>query len=128
MWSLPGQATTPRDWRFAFCYLICRHSPGSHTTPRGQYQCRHVQSERSAGAFWLGGADIIDELRIRWPNGQMQTLLEVSVDQYLTITIPDPGDFDGDGNVDGRDFLAWQRNPNIGNLADWQANYGMSRW
>jgi hypothetical protein len=58
----------------------------------------------------------------------MQTLLEVSVDQYLTITIPDPGDFDGDGNVDGRDFLAWQRNPNIGNLADWQANYGMSRW
>ena len=34
------------------------------------------------------------------------------------------GDFDFDGDVDGRDFLAWQRNPNIGNLNDWQANYG----
>jgi hypothetical protein len=34
------------------------------------------------------------------------------------------GDFDGDGDVDGRDFLVWQRNPSIGNLADWQANYG----
>jgi hypothetical protein len=35
-----------------------------------------------------------------------------------------PGDFDNDGDVDGRDFLAWQRNPSIGSLADWQANYG----
>lgn len=34
------------------------------------------------------------------------------------------GDFNGDGTVDGRDFLVWQRNPSIGNLADWQASYG----
>ena len=34
------------------------------------------------------------------------------------------GDFDLDFDVDGRDFLAWQRNPNLGSLADWQANYG----
>ena len=36
-----------------------------------------------------------------------------------------PGDFDLDGDVDGRDFLVWQRNPGVGNLADWQANYGV---
>src|SRR5690606_23764585 len=35
-----------------------------------------------------------------------------------------PGDFDFDGDVDGHDFLAWQRDPNLGDLADWQANYG----
>ena len=23
-----------------------------------------------------------------------------------------------------RDFLVWQRNPSIGSLGDWQANYG----
>jgi autotransporter-associated beta strand protein len=39
------------------------------------------------------------------------------------------GDFDNDGDVDGRDFLAWQRgnSPNplsAGDLAAWQANYG----
>jgi hypothetical protein len=34
-----------------------------------------------------------------------------------------PGDFNGDGAVTGRDFLAWQRNPSVGNLADWQAAY-----
>jgi hypothetical protein len=35
-----------------------------------------------------------------------------------------PGDFDQDGDVDGRDFLLWQRNPSVGNLSDWQNNYG----
>jgi hypothetical protein len=40
-----------------------------------------------------------------------------------------PGDFDNDDDVDGRDFLRWQRkqSPNNGSLADlqaWQANYG----
>jgi hypothetical protein len=40
-------------------------------------------------------------------------------------TPPLTGDFDGDGDVDGRDFLAWQRNPSGGDLADWQNNYGV---
>jgi hypothetical protein len=37
-----------------------------------------------------------------------------------------PGDFDSDGDVDGRDFLVWQRNTSVGNLSDWQTNYGSS--
>jgi hypothetical protein len=41
-----------------------------------------------------------------------------------------PGDFDGDDDVDGRDFLVWQRggSPNAlsaGDLAEWQANYNV---
>ncbi|MAT70525.1 MAG: hypothetical protein CMJ58_13490 [Planctomycetaceae bacterium] len=35
-----------------------------------------------------------------------------------------PGDFDGDGDVDGRDLLALQRDPQLGSLASWRANYG----
>ncbi|QEG37239.1 glycoside hydrolase family 44 protein [Bythopirellula goksoeyrii] len=34
------------------------------------------------------------------------------------------GDFDDDGDVDGHDFLAWQRNPSVGDLVDWQNGYG----
>lgn len=34
-----------------------------------------------------------------------------------------PGDFDGDGDVDGRDFLTWQRDPGVGSLLDWQNSY-----
>ncbi len=41
---------------------------------------------------------------------------------------PQPADFDGDDDVDGADFLAWQRGfPAIysdNNLADWEATYG----
>jgi hypothetical protein len=35
-----------------------------------------------------------------------------------------PGDFDQDGDVDGRDFLWWQRNTSVGALGGWQENYG----
>ena len=35
------------------------------------------------------------------------------------------GDFDTDGDVDGNDFLTWQRNPSVGDLADWQSDFGL---
>ena len=34
------------------------------------------------------------------------------------------GDFDSDGDVDGSDFLVWQRDQGVGFLSDWQAGYG----
>ncbi len=34
------------------------------------------------------------------------------------------GDFDSDGDVDGADFRLWQTNTGVGNLGDWQTNYG----
>ena len=34
------------------------------------------------------------------------------------------GDFDGDDDVDGSDFLAWQRDQGVGSLAEWLGNYG----
>ena len=39
----------------------------------------------------------------------------------------DPGDHDGDGDVDGADFLEWQRtDQSPGGLTDWQAGYPSS--
>jgi len=34
------------------------------------------------------------------------------------------GDFDFDGDVDGADYLKWQRNPGVGSLADWETHFG----
>ena len=42
--------------------------------------------------------------------------------EYVNVGIA--GDFNSDGRVDGFDFLEWQRNPSVGDLADWEANYG----
>lgn len=52
--------------------------------------------------------------------------------QVTTLGAPlaTPGDFDLDGDVDGRDFLIWQRGGsttgplNATDLANWQTNYG----
>ncbi len=44
---------------------------------------------------------------------------------YRLASAGPDGDFDGDNDVDGDDFLAWQRNPGVGDLADWQSDYGL---
>ena len=62
-------------------------------------------------------------------NGETIVVPATLTDGGLELEIALPilaGDFDEDGDVDGRDFLVWQRNPSVGDLADWQANYGVS--
>lgn len=49
----------------------------------------------------------------------------------VIVGMVESADFDGDGDVDGRDFLVWQRggSPNSGSAADlalWQAQYGQA--
>ncbi len=68
--------------------------------------------QATAGAAFLGGPeDILSFGTLDW------SLTDVS--ESL------PGDFDIDGDVDGRDFLAWQRDTAVGALGDWQAYYGV---
>jgi hypothetical protein len=46
-------------------------------------------------------------------------------DVVLTALAGVPGDFDGDGDADGADFLTWQRDlGDATNLGIWQASYG----
>lgn len=48
-------------------------------------------------------------------------------DDVALFTLPGlVGDFDRDGDVDGNDFLHWQRNPEVGELVDWEGNFGSS--
>ncbi|QEG36431.1 hypothetical protein [Bythopirellula goksoeyrii] len=59
-------------------------------------------------------------------SGDDPGVLGIEVLRFSIVERPDgiAGDFDDDGDVDGNDFLVWQRNPAVGNLSDWQANYG----
>ncbi|MEM8944360.1 MAG: PEP-CTERM sorting domain-containing protein [Planctomycetota bacterium] len=58
-------------------------------------------------------------------------VLNLEVARFAIVEKPPtgPGDFDGDGDVDGNDFLAWQQgsSPNplsAADLAEWQGAYG----
>ena len=59
-----------------------------------------------------------------WEYINPATNLYTTGEVTLTSISTQPGDFDSDVDVDGRDFLAWQSNPGVGSLADWQANNG----
>ena len=57
------------------------------------------------------------------------TLDELMHYSLLVVNLSVSGDFNGDGSVDGADFLVWQRgeSPNPGSSSDlvaWQTNYG----
>jgi CubicO group peptidase (beta-lactamase class C family) len=52
-------------------------------------------------------------------------VLSSMMHRSILQAIVTPGDFDFDGDVDGRDLLVWQRDITVGDLADWQQNYGM---
>jgi T5SS/PEP-CTERM-associated repeat protein len=64
---------------------------------------------------------------LQWQINYITDVFEAGLVQLEVISQSTlAGDFDFDGDVDGRDFLLWQRNPEVGNLADWQNNYGTS--
>lgn len=49
---------------------------------------------------------------------------QADVDAIAALVTTGPGDFDGDGDVDGADFLGWQRSA-PSQIPVWQANYGV---
>ncbi|NOZ39084.1 MAG: LamG domain-containing protein [Planctomycetes bacterium] len=64
----------------------------------------------------------VDEVAV-WLNRQLT--VEESISLYNAAISPGvPGDFSGDGDVDGDDFLEWQRTDGTpGGLSDWQGAY-----
>jgi hypothetical protein len=86
------------------------------------------------GAFTGSFANIPSGQRLTTSDGLGSFLVsygpgspQVVLSSFLSISLP--GDFDLDGDVDGRDFLMWQRGGSpsplsAGDLANWQANYG----
>jgi hypothetical protein len=63
-----------------------------------------------------------------WVDGGDGLVIQIDNGSYpssLLVTLLIDGDFNLDGVVDGADFLLWQRDPSVGSLADWEANYGV---
>jgi hypothetical protein len=71
-------------------------------------------------------SDGLGSFRLSAEIGGLYEGYNLWLDDYQPAPPSLPSDFDLDGDVDGRDFLAWQRNPGLGDLAHWHDNYGMS--
>ena len=76
----------------------------------------------TSGSFNANGFILPDGLAsgLAWDTSNLLTTGVLAVASAFL-----PGDFNIDGHIDGLDFLAWQRNPGVGNLAEWEANYGL---
>jgi hypothetical protein len=79
---------------------------------------------------WAGVSGTFDTLKLPTLSGLTWDISDLYRDGVLTVLSTGlAGDFDFDGDVDGRDFLIWQRGGSPSplsptDLADWQANYG----
>lgn len=83
-----------------------------------------VASSTSLGSIYTGGVGGAEDLEF---NYLVDGALIQGTVSYVSVP-PGDGDFDSDGDVDGIDFLRWQRgdspnNGSPGDLALWQANY-----
>ncbi|TWU27617.1 beta strand repeat-containing protein [Bythopirellula polymerisocia] len=109
----PGQAinfdnTQDYSWTVATALgTISGFSAGTFVFDESQFL-----NDLGSGAFYLSLGDSGHALNVLFSASGLPTI--------------ESGDFDLDGDVDGADFLIWQRNPAIGYLANWQANYGRS--
>lgn len=109
----------------------------------GQLLGNHILTLPVASPTWYEapgttpGLDLtlIDHMHLQLDPGGFGTsgAYTVSWNELSLITdVGTPGDFNDDGDVDGRDFLIWQRGGsttgplNTTDLSDWQTNYGNS--
>ena len=75
--------------------------------------------------------EVLRQLKIVWGQHVVSNEWRDEQVRWFLRYHPDAGDFDLDGDVDGFDFLKWQRDqsPNplsASDLADWEANFGMA--
>lgn len=79
-------------------------------------QLRFSDSTYTTGVFGF-------DANMNWGTDVTGVVNSYFDDVYFTPSAV-PGDFDDDRKVDGNDLLIWQRDPAVGTLAEWQANYG----
>jgi hypothetical protein len=93
----------------------------SELNPAGSLTLNPGQSIMLNGLWNTAGPQNAADLMFTYRNTASGPT-QVGAVEFASANLP--GDFDGDGDVDGRDFLTWQRNPSVGSLSDWQNNYG----
>ena len=107
------------------------------------WQMREISAQTGYGShnnlrahFGLGDATIIAELKVEWPSGIVQTLTNVAVDQFLTITEQESGENIAVTSPNGGENwevgsvhdITWTSNETSGNLDIAFSTDGGSSW
>ncbi len=101
--------------------------PGTATLPGTNIYigARHNENatNNSQAAFFFGGK--IDEVAF-WDSALTQENIDwLQANSLATLPVSPEGDFDGDLDVDGADFLSWQRNSGgATDLGLWEGGFG----
>lgn len=81
-------------------------------------QMREITSQSSANTqpplevhFGLGDAGIVDTIRVEWPSGYTDTLMNIGINQFLVVTEGQTIDLDGDGVIGIDDNCPLDYNP-----------------
>jgi len=116
--TLPGQFKSTRDAIGARAYVTADFD-GSGVVDADETRMEEVLSGHSNASttsslaleFGLGEATTAD-VRVVWGSGRETIMNGVTADQFLSIVEQQTldADFDGNNEVDGIDFLTWQRN------------------
>ena len=140
--DLKWDDTTPSEWQlfdsdvwYQLQHRIVMNTPGQYDGIVQAWLDDEMVLDRQNIRFRDISSIQIDTLYFSTFFGGSSSIWETTKDEYVYYddfvistefinTSSTPGDFVGDGYVDGLDFLAWQQDPTIGNLTDWEANYG----
>ena len=89
------------------------------------------------GDFTGNPGDDLGDGSLWWDNALIEVFKDTTAEAAVGVLVSNPspaleelaGDFDSDGDVDGFDFLVWQRGETAeggspAELADWETNYG----
>lgn len=118
--TLDGPTRSTRDAIGARTYVTADFD-GDGTVEANETRLEEVLSGHSNASttsslaleFGLGLATSAD-VRIVWGSGRETKLTSVAANQFLTIQeTADDADFNQDGDIDGQDFLQWQRGFNV---------------
>ncbi|MCA9259737.1 MAG: PEP-CTERM sorting domain-containing protein [Planctomycetales bacterium] len=97
-------------------------------THEGEYVLDFLTADERAAIYegnYAGGDSIAHELRIDVSGGGPRMITWDSIQLLPYEVVSAPGDFDGDGDVDGDDFLTWQADDRgAADYATWEANFG----
>ena len=99
LWSFLGSPTTVPDGIYLMSIRL---------TMEGYVNSDALYIAAATGSI---SESTLDDLAMPWIDDHLDSLVI-------------PGDFNFDGKVDGQDFLVWQSDLSIGNMDDWQSNYG----